>query len=280
MGIIYLFLSITFESIGKTFDKLNFTKNHISVRQNLLLVFTVMAVSVVAFSLITQQSWGRLPLTAIAVLAGIIALSFAGNILDEHSLKRNDLSLREPLVNFEPILTGLVAYALFPGERKPIYLVIFIAGAVIVWWGVHRRKLKDFQSKGMRYLWIATMLYAAVPILYQIALDYLPPANIALVRVVAILVLLRLFFPPKKNRKLTGKMKRYGMIAGLVYAGGAIVGLYAIKELGLLLTMSFLMLGPALRFLAGKLFLREKVRHGEIISSALLAVAVAAAAIL
>jgi len=283
MGIIYLFLSIVCESIGKTFDKLNFRKNRIGVRQNLLLVFSVMAVSIVAFSLMTRQSWGNISLVTIALLTGIVLLSFIGNIFDELSLEKNDLSLREPLVNFEPILTGLIAYILFPSERKPIYLAIFILGAFIAYWGVHRRKLKKFQSRRMLYLWIAVILYAAVPVLSSQALQYLPPANIALVRVVGILVLLQLLFKPTKrqrDRRLTSKMKTDGLFAGLVYAIATIANLYAIQKLGLVLTMLFLMLGPTLRYLSGKIVLKEKVRRGEVISSALLVAAVAMATIM
>ena len=42
--------------------------------------------------------------------------------------------------------------------------------------------------------------------------------------------------------------------------------------------MLFLMLGPALRYLAGQFILHEKVRRGEVLASLMLALVVAVAA--
>jgi len=196
----YLLTSILGESTGKTFDKLNFRKNKINPRQSLLLVFAVMGLSVAGYTLLSKQPFRELPLPAIALLVGIALFSFGGNVFDEISLQKDDLSLREPLVDFEPIATGLIAYMLFPDERKTVFLVAFIAGAFIVRWGIHRRKLRNYQKKGMKYLWIAVGLYAIVPVFYKEALDYMTPAYIALFRIVSIFVLLLIFFRPKRKR--------------------------------------------------------------------------------
>lgn len=278
MNFIYLFTSILGESTGKTFDKLNFRNNKIHPRQSLLLVFAVMALSVASYTLLTRQPFPDLPLPVIALLVGIALFSFGGNVFDEISLQKDDLSLREPLVDFEPIATGLIAYALFPEERKTAFLFAFIAGAFIVRWGVHRRKLRSYQKKGMRYLWIAVGLYAIVPVFYKEALDYMPPAYIALFRIVSIFMLLLIFFRPKQNTKLTPDMLKLGVLAGFAYALGAVVSLYAIQSYGLVLTMLFLMLGPALRYLSGQFILHEKVRRGEVLSSLMLTLVVAIAA--
>jgi len=278
MGITYLLISIIAESAGKTLDKLNFRQNKIDPRQSLLLAFITMSLTVLAYILATRQAFPAVPPIAFALLVGIALFSFGGNVFDEISVQKDDLSLREPLVDFEPIATGLIGYLLFPEERKTAFLIAFILGTLIVRWGIHRRKLRRSQQKGMFYLWIAVILYAIVPVFYKEALDYLSPAYIALFRVVSILILLLIFFRPKRNRKLTAGMLKYGILAGIVYAIGAVVSLYAIQTFGLVLTMLFLMLGPALRYLAGFFILKEKVRKGEVISSLMLTLVVAVAA--
>lgn len=278
MDFSYLLISITTESAGKTLDKLNFRRNKIHPRQSLLLAFLVMSLSVISYVAITRQPFPQLPLPAIALLIGIALFSFGGNVFDELSLQKDDLSLREPLVDFEPIATGLIAYLLFPEERKPAILIAFILGALIVRWGVHRRKLRVYQKKGMTYLWLAVALYAIVPVFYKEALNYLSPEYIALFRISSIFILLLVFFRPKRNKKLTPSMLKYGIPGGVIYAGGAVVSLYAIQSFGLVVTMLFLMLGPALRYLAGQFVLHEKVRRGEVLSSLMLAVVVAIAA--
>jgi drug/metabolite transporter (DMT)-like permease len=280
MDISYLFTSILAESVGKTIDKLNFRRNKIDPRQSLIITFAVMALSVGGYIVLTKQQLPHLQAMALLLLAGIAVFSFGGNVFDELSLQKDDLSLREPLVDFEPIATGLIAYALFPEERKTAFLVAFIVGALIVRWGIHRRKLRKSQQKGMFYLWIAVILYAIVPVLYKEVLVYLSPGYVALFRLSCIFVLLFLFFRPKRSRKITGRMVKYSSLSGIAYAVGAVVSLYAIQSYGLVLTMLFLMLGPALRYLAGQFILHEKVRRGEVLSSLMLTLVVAVAAFL
>ena len=106
------------------------------------------------------------------------------------------------------------------------------------------------------------------------------PVYIAFFRLTSVLVLTSIFFPPIKWRGFSTKKVWYGLVAGLAYAAGAVASIYAIKFLGVVLTMLFLMLGPALRYLAGYFILKEKVRRGEVISSLLLAVVVVLAAVI
>jgi len=278
MGIFYLIGSILAESVGKTIDKLNFRRNHIGARQSLFVAFVGMSILIGLFLYLTNQSWPVFSLPLAILLLLIALFSFGGNVFDELSLKVDDLSLREPLVDSGPILAGLVAYLLFPAERKPIFLIAFILGAFIVHWGIHRRKLRRVQRKGMIYLLIGTALYAVLPSLYQEALKYISPSYLAFFRAAAVLVLIALFFRPKKWKGFTPKKVRYAALASIAYAIGAIVSLYAIKTYGAVLTMVFLMLGPALRYLAGQFILHEKVKRGEVLASLMLAIIVAIAA--
>jgi glucose uptake protein GlcU len=278
MDFMYLLGSIVAESTGKTIDRFNFRRNKIDARQSLMICFAVMTLTVLTYILVRKESFPHLSLVVMAILLGIAVFSFAGNVFDELSCQVNDLSLREPLVDFEPIATGLIAYALFPSERKPAFLIAFILGAFIVRWGIHRRKLRKTQRRGMFYLWLAVILYAIVPVFYKEALYHLPPTYIALFRLSSIFVLLCLFFRPKPRKKLTSRMAGYAVFAGIVYAVGAVVSLYAIKSYGLVFTMLFLMLGPALRYLAGQFILHEPVRRGEVLSSLMLTLVVAIAA--
>lgn len=278
MGFLYLFFSIFAESTGKTVDKLNYRRNHIGPRQMMFLAFLVMTISITLWLLVTKQPMPHISPKLAVLLLGVAAFSFGGNVFDELSLKADDLSLREPLVDFEPILAGLVGYAVFPAERKTAFLIAFLLGALIVRWGIHRRKLRKSQKKGMFYLLIGVILYAVLPSLYQETLYYISPSYLAFFRVVAILVLTSIFFPPRKWKGFSVKNVGYGATAGIIYAIGAIVSLYAIHIYGVVLTMLFLMLGPAIRYLASYFILKENVRKGEVIASLMLTLVVALAA--
>lgn len=280
MGFLSLLLSIFGESAGKTVDKLNFRRNHITVRQDMLFGFLVMSTSLLLYVMLTHQPFPRLPLAALAITTLIALFSFGQNVFDTLSVKADDISLREPLVDFEPIVAGLVGYAIFPAERKTAFLAAFLIGAFIVRWGIHRRKLRKFQIKGMFYLWIAVGLQAILPSLYKEALVYLSPTYIALFRLISVLILTSLFFPIKNLRNVTPRMVRYSLTAGIIYAIAAVASIYAIQVLGVVLTMLFFMLGPALRYLSSYFILKEKVRRGEVMSSLLLAVVVVVATLI
>lgn len=279
MGFFFAFMAILGESSAKTIDKLNFRRNHITFQQMMLLIFAGMTGSLLAFILITRQPFPHLQAAAIGLLALIALVSFGGNVFDTLSLRFNDLSLREPMVDFEPIMAGLIGYALFPSERKPLFLAAFALGTLIVYWGSHRRKLRRMQKKGMSYLILAVVFYGFLPSIYKLTLTYISPTYIAFFRVAAILVLTAIFLRVKKVRKLNSKKVSYSLVSSVIYAVEAVASIYAIEKLGVVLTMLLLMVGPALRYYSGYFVLKEKVRTGEMISSFMLILVVVVALI-
>jgi drug/metabolite transporter (DMT)-like permease len=281
MGLLSLILSILAESSGKTLDKIIFRHTKTTPRLMTLITFIVMSAGISTYIIFTKQPFPDLPSAAIGLLVLVGLFSFGGNVFDVLSLKLDDLSLREPLVDFEPIVAGFIAYFLFPDQRHPIFLVAFTLGTFIAFWGIHRRKLRKYQKRGMAYMWVAVFLYSALPSIYQKALIYMPPAYLAFFRVTAILILVCLFFPPRKVRRVTSaKGIILTIVAGAIYAVGAVASLYAINTFGVVLTLLFLMLGPSLTYLFSYFILGEKVRRGEVLASALLATVVVLAAII
>jgi glucose uptake protein GlcU len=274
MGFLYLLISIFGESTAKTIDKLNFRRNRIAARQLMLLIFCAMSVSLSLFIFLTRQPFPHFTLVVLGLAVLIALVSFGSNVFDVLSLKADDLSLREPLCDFEPIAAGLVGYALFPAERRPGFLLAFLLGAIIVYYGTHRRKLRRIQKKGMTYLLLAVCLEALLPSIYNVALGHLSPFYIALLRTTSVLVLSIIFFPPKKILKFSSKKLSYSTLSGVIYAISAVGSLYAIRELGVVLTMLLMLLGPFLRYLSGYFILKENVRKGEMVSSFLLATVV------
>lgn len=278
MNFSYLLISIFAESAGKTVDKLNYRRNNIAPRNALFLTFAVMSLCTAAYVLFNPQPHINITFSLVCLLAGVSIFSFLGNVFDEVSLKTTGLSEREPLINFEPVLAGLIAFLLFPAERDPAALVAFVLGAFIVYWGVGNVHFKKHHNKGMFYLLIGVSLYAVLPSLYGQVLKYVSPAELAFFRSASVLILASLFFAPKGWKGFTTKRVKYSFVSGTIYAIGAITSLYAIQAYGVVLTMMFLMLGPALSHLAGWLILHEKINRISVISSVMLTLVVAFAA--
>ena len=272
MGFIYLLIYTFGESTGKTIDKLNFARNRITSIQLMLVIFFAISMSLLLFITLTKQPLPHLSPVSLGLMAMVVLVSFGANVFDFVSLRLNDLSLREPLVDFEPIAAGLVGYILFPAERKTVFLVAFILSAFIVHWGINRRKLRKSQKKGMFYLLLAVGLYAILPSLYKLALTHIAPVYVAFFRTAAVFLLMTIFFPVKSWKGFSTKKVMYGLLSGVAYAIGTVASLYAIKILGVVLTMVFMLLGPSTRYWASHFILKEKVRKGEMIASLLLAV--------
>lgn len=167
MNFLFLFGQILGESGGYVFDRLNFKRNRIGFRQLMFLSFLMMSLFLWSFVFISGASFPHISLVSVGLIMLIIGFSFGGNVFDALSLKSDDLSLREPLIDFGPILAGLVGYIFFPAERESVYLWAFIAGTAVVWWGMHRIKLRRLQKKGISYLILAIILYATLPSLYK-----------------------------------------------------------------------------------------------------------------
>lgn len=275
MHFIFPLIHIVSETTGKTIDKFNFRRNKITSQQLMLLVFIGMAVSIFVYLLLTGLPLPAFTTTSILLLACIGAISFAANIFDFLSLKENDLSLREPMIGFKPILAGLFGYLVFPEERELSLLIAFALGAFVVHWGTRRRALKKVERKGMAHLMTATIFYALLPSIYNLTLQYVRPEYIAFFRVITILALSLIFF--RTNRRLKGFTKgkvTYGLVSGFIYSIGTVASLYAIQGLGVVVSTLLMLLAPALMYLAGYFILKEKVRRGEVISSLILAVIV------
>lgn len=280
MEFLFPLVSIVSEATAKTIDKLNFSTTRISPNYLMRLVFLGMAGSLLVYVLITSKPLPDFSLAAVGFVVLIALVSFAGNVFDYLSLKSDDLSLRESMLGFEPILAGLFGYLFFASERNPVLLPAFLLSAVVVYFGTHQRRLGKRQTKGMFYLLLAVILYALLPSVYKLTLPYVSPEYIALFRVAAILLLASLLLPVrhrKRHSKKTVRQIAFGLGSGVIYAVGTVTSLYAIQTLGVAQTMLLLTLGPALIYFSGYFILKEKERKGEIISSACLVLIVGVA---
>lgn len=271
MGYLYLLTSILVENAGKILDKFNFKHTSISPRESLLYVFSTMAVVVGVAVAVIQPEVPPLTLAAVVPLLLIVLISLLSNVLDAISLKVNDLSLREPLSGFHPILAGFIGYILFPEERNAYLLAALIAGGFVVAWGINLRTLRKAQKIGILYMLFAVILESLLSNVYAVALQETRPELIAFVRTASIALLLYFFLKPKRRvRKRRKQSLSLAVLAGLAYGVGAIVGLYAIRDLGIVTTMLLMLLGPALRYTSAFIFLKDKPTRKEIISSILL----------
>lgn len=261
-------------SIAGTIDKINFRRNIISSNRLMLLVFFSMSLFMLLFVVSRGQPLPNFSLIAMGLMVLIIIISFSANIFDFRSLKVNDLSSREPVRNLGPVVSGLFGYILFPSEREVGFLVALILSALVVYWGSYSQQRQKIKRRGMLYILVAVFLYALLPPLYKFMFEFFTPEYVMLFRVLGVLALSMIFLSLAELPHFSKNNVSLGLLSGVFFSIGGIAALYSIALLGLIITMFFLLLAPALRYSFGFFILKEKIHRREMFSSLLLVIIV------
>jgi len=269
MDLLYPILAVISESVGKTADKFNYTRNKIRPRELLFLLFSTIIIGLLASLVFIPQSFPILSLGTVGIIAFMIAISFGQNFFDYVGLHTKNLSLREPISNLEPILASFLAYLLFPSERNVKYIVAIFTGVIILYLGSADRKLKLTFDKGIIYLLLGTVCSAILASVYKFGLETIAPLYLLLFRIIGVLVLTQLFFRPNL-RSLKKPQIGLGVVSGLIYIAGNLTRLYSIQHLGLNITILILLLGPVVVYIASAVVIKEKVQPKQIVASAAL----------
>lgn len=269
MDFIYPLFAVVGEALATTIDKLNYNKNKISPNQLLFLLFSAMVAGLVISLPFTHRTFPSLTLATCGLVAFMIIVSFGQNFFDYVGLHTKNLSLREPINNFGPLLASFFAYVLFPSERNIKYIVAIVIGTAILYAGNANRKLKLEFDSGTVYLFVGVVCSAALVCIYKVGLETINPFYLLLFRSAGVLILLRLFFKPRL-RSLRKNQITLGLSSGLIYILGNLSQLYSIEHLGLNFTIMILLLGPAVIYLGSWLILKEEILFKQIAASAAL----------
>ena len=269
MGIIQPLIAIAGESIAKTIDKLNFNKNKIKPAQLIFIIFSGMFISLISFILITQESFPILDLKLVGLISLMIIFSLAQNIFDFTGISSKNLSFREPINNFEPIMASFIAFILFPSEREIKIIIAIIIGAIVIYLGNSDKKLNLKLDKSTIYLFLAMICSAILVSIYKFGLEFISPSYLFIFRVSGILLLLPLLRKINFNKMNTSQIS-YGLFSGFIYFGGFLFRLFSIKNLGLNFTILILLLGPALTYFLSKIILKERIQFKKIVISIIL----------
>ncbi len=266
MSLLFPLLHILGETTGKTFDKLNF-KIRANFRTVTIIPFCVMLLATTIFLIVTGKQFPAATLPIVLTLCAIIVLSTIQNITDTLGLSQQNLSIREPIFNFEPLLASFIAFLLFPSERNIFLLVlVFVGGLTLLWGNYEKKHLTLLTDRGTKYFLVSMIAAALLLVVYKQALLTLDAATIFFYRMLGVfivtVVVLRLDF-----RKIARPNLKFGIYSGIAYFIGSLAQLYAIQTLGLLQTILIVMLQPTLKYLSCYFILKEKISYKQVASS-------------
>jgi drug/metabolite transporter (DMT)-like permease len=228
-----------------------------------------MVAGLLIFALFIHQPIPSITLATAGLIIFMVIVSFGQNFFDYEGMHTKNLSLREPINNFQPVLAAFLAYLLFPSERNNKYIIAILAGAVILYISNANRKLRLEIDKGTIYLFLAAVASAILASIYKVGLEHASPFYMLLFRSIGVLLLIGLFFKPRP-RDIKKAQAIFGIGSGILYIIGNLLQLYSIQHLGLNFTIMILMLGPTLIYAGSALVLEEKVLPKQIVASVML----------
>jgi drug/metabolite transporter (DMT)-like permease len=270
MIIIYPFLALFGEKLGKTINKYNFRKNKTNSFQEIFLNFLTMFVVTVIFTLFFSNKPFEINFTLFFLLIAMIVISFLQNVFEFNGVSKKDLCFREPISNLQPLIASFMAFVIFPSEREIKYVFAIILG-VLIWYFFSRKKDQKINfDKGTLFIFGGVIFSAILVNIYKFGLETLLPEYIYLVRIAGVIFLLLMFKGKFIFSNFQPKGINLGILGGIFYSLGFLTRLYSIMFLGLNFTLVVLLMGPVLVYLFSYFFLKEKISKKQLFASGLI----------
>ncbi len=269
MSIIYPIIAVVSDSIGGVIDKYNFKKTKLKPETLIIIIFATMLIFMSIFLLVTRQTLPKISLFLTGILLLIIIFSFIQNFFQFKAISTDNISLLEPIKNFQPIIASFIAFVLFPSEREIKYIIAIIIGSLVLLWGNTDRDLKLKIDKGIVFYFFATIFAAILLNIYKFTLDLISPGFLFIFRILGVFMLM-LIFTKFRPGPFTKEETKFGILSGILYSLASLASLYSIVFLGLNFTIMLLLLGPAVTYTLSTSALKEKIKTKQIIASVIL----------
>jgi len=201
-------------------------------------------------------------------LVALAALAANYNLLYYYSLEYEKISEAEPFLLLNPLVAIVVASLFYPAERSwHIYVAAVLAGAVLCWSHMRRHRMKLDN-----HLWALvgfSLLYGLEAVVIKHLLAVYSPLALYLIRGVFVAIFLGIL-EKGKIQKISLKEVPYFLLVGLGAVAASVALYLAYQTVGISLTIFVLFLSPILVYLFSVLYLREKLKWKNLISSAVI----------
>ena len=210
-----------------------------------------------------------------SIFLGVVVSSIVANILIFYSLKRENVTEFEPVWLMQPLFTIILAFLFYSSERKwNIVILALVASFSLV--ASHVRKHHLVFNKYLIAALLGGFFFAVELVLSKSLLSFYSPFTFYFLRCLFVLIAVFAIFRPsgKEIDKKTGIMF---LIIGLVWALYRGIIYYGYETYGIVFTTIVLILSPVFLFIFAVIFLKEKPKLRNIVSSAIIVVCVALA---
>ncbi|MDP2925347.1 MAG: DMT family transporter [Nanoarchaeota archaeon] len=211
------------------------------------------------------------------IFFSIVFISILANILTYYSLKRENLSVLEPVRMLQPLFTILLAVILYSSERKLSVFVLAIIASIALISG-HIKKHHLVYDKYIIAALFGSLFFAIELVMSKSILSYYNSFTFYFLRCLMIFLITLAIFRPKVS--MDKKTKFMICIIAIIWVSFRIIMYYGYEAYGIVFTTIMFILTPVFIFIFAKIFLKEKITIRHIISAIIIVVCVVLAVIL
>jgi drug/metabolite transporter (DMT)-like permease len=261
------------EAAGMTFEKKLLKKKNFNYKNYAVYEFLAIVLVMLTFIFFVWRI-DELAFSAknIAIFAGVILSSIVANLLIFYSLKREDITEFEPVWLMQPIFTIILAFLFYSSERKwSIFILALIASVSLI--VSHVRKHHLVFNKYLIAALIGGFFFAVELVLSKSILPFYSLFTFYFLRCLFVLIIIFIIYRPT-GKEINKKVGIAFIILGLIWTVYRVIIYYGYEVYGIVFTTMLLILSPVFLFIFAVIFLKEKPKLRNIISSAIIIVCV------
>jgi len=247
------------KSFGIMVDKVVLSQKQVPIKRFIPLLFALLAFFTVL--ILPFDNWISLEVMTWPVIGYfvlMIALAFVWNILYYRAIKRETVQEFEPILMLAPLVVILLAPIIYPDERNWTVMVIaLIAGLVLILSNLNRGHIKLSKASIGLIACIFIMGFEVLVIRYL--LDYFSSASLYFSRCSILFLLFLAYY--RSNFIKVKPVAIWGVvITSLLGVMHMIALFYGYQSIGIVFTTLVMSLSPALVYIFGFIFLKEKLQ--------------------
>jgi drug/metabolite transporter (DMT)-like permease len=267
------------EAGGMIFEKRMLKKKSIDYKSYTVYEFLAIVLVMLTFVFFFWRvDGGAFQIKNLIIFGAIILFAILGNLFIFYSLAREDVTEFEPVWLMQPVFTIILAFLFYASERNwTTFVLALIASVSLV--ASHVRKHHLVLGKYSIAALIGGLFFAIELVLSKLILPFYSAFTFYFLRCAFILVIVFVIFRPswKGINKKTGGML---LVIGLTWALYRAIMYYGFEAYGIVFTTTLFILSPVFLFIFAVVFLKEKPKLRNIISSAIIVICVILAIIL
>jgi len=261
----FAFISALTQAGGIILDKIILTRQRVEMRVFIPVLFIILFVfSALLMPFLGWIHWELFSPKFIGLFCLMIALAFFWNILYYRGAQAEKVHEFELIIMAQPLVTILMASAVFANERNWYVLIAAVVAAVALFFSKFTREHFSFSPTMWGLVW-AVLLMSAELIVIRMLLFLLSPVALYALRTGILAVAFYFYYRP--HLKVISRA-HYAFIGTSAALGTIqmITKFYGFETLGIVYTSLILIMAPVLVYISSALLLHEKIKWRTIVS--------------